>query len=114
MPTTEPTSAPQLEQAGEDVYNALMGGIEPDLLTFNLPLLEEKYKNETSEQRASRYRHYEEAYAAYDKMFEEWNAQYQEKVKARKRQALASAEAKNREEEQPLLADIEAKMTAIS
>jgi hypothetical protein len=106
----ENTQTPQSALASltaDDVYDAIMGDIDMDLITVNLPTLEEKYKNETPEERVARQKRYQEAYAKYDKAFEEWSMQMNSAVTTYRHNALASAEKKSKEEEAKDLANIE-------
>ncbi len=52
---------------GEQVHDALMGTIEPDLVSANLLMLKEKYKDETPEERKERIVRYKTAIQKYDK-----------------------------------------------
>ncbi|GEM_PF-4097862 len=53
------------------MYDIVMEAIEPDLLRKNLPLLEEKYKEESKEKRLKRLAHYQECLAIFDEAMEE-------------------------------------------
>lgn len=50
----------------EDIYNLIMGRIEPDLTTEMLPLLDDLYIHETPEQRAVRAEWYNKVFAKFD------------------------------------------------
>lgn len=50
----------------EDIYNLVMGRIEPDLTTPMLPLLDDLYMNETKEQRAERAEWYNKVFARFE------------------------------------------------
>ncbi len=45
----------------EDLYNILMGAIEPDLTTEMIPVLDEMYFGETQEENAARMKRYAQA-----------------------------------------------------
>lgn len=57
-------SGPSVKNARE-IYDSIMVEIEPDLLTHNLPLLEEKYRGESTEKRSLRLNRYNKAMAEY-------------------------------------------------
>lgn len=92
---------------GQQVYDALMGEIEPDLLTTSIPLLEEKHKGESDEERSMRYRRYEQAYEQYDQAFAAWSVTLQNAVHDYRREALRSAEEASREKEASALQQLE-------
>ena len=48
------------------LYNAVMLSLEPDLLTRNLPTLDEKYSGESAKQHKSRIQRYKTAFARFD------------------------------------------------
>ncbi len=52
--------------SGDVLYNAIMMKLEPDLLTFNLPYLDEKYHDESEEDRAARKERYAAAFTLFD------------------------------------------------
>jgi len=97
--------------SGVDIYDALMGKIDSELLSVNLPHLDEKYENETPDQRAIRYKRYEQAYAKYDKAYAQWLADFGVLVSSLKRTALRSAEAEDRKAEEAQLKNMESKMS---
>ena len=53
------------------MYDQIMGQIEPDLLTHQIPLLEEKYKNEKPDERKRRLEAYAKAFKIFDEAFKE-------------------------------------------
>jgi len=94
-----------------EMYDALMGEIEPDLVSHNVLTLTEKYKEESPEERAKRAERYTNAFAAYEERLrryqEEWNMQ----LKTFKRLAVSYIEGKDRAGESP---DIEHLETSLS
>lgn len=54
----------------EDVYDYLMGAIEPELTRAQIPLLDAKYQNETPEQKKARGERYAAAFAQFEHAFE--------------------------------------------
>lgn len=67
-----PTPTPTEAMSPEDIYNLLMDGIEPALTTYNLPLLDGMYMDETAEERAARLATYEKAFAEFDKQYKRY------------------------------------------
>ena len=57
---------------GDEVYNGIMGAIEPELMTDALPTLAAKYAQETQEQRDARMERYKKAFLAYGKAYQEF------------------------------------------
>ncbi len=62
--TSIPKNTPAI--TGEDLYNAIMRRIEPDLTTDMLPTLDEYYSFETEEQRKQRAEWYEKVFKQFD------------------------------------------------
>lgn len=62
---------PEFFERKDWLYDTLMSHIEPDLMTENLPTLEEKYKDETPEQHKARMASYDRAFELFDKAFGE-------------------------------------------
>ncbi len=103
MPFTVPS--------GTDLYDALMFGIEPDLVTVRLPLLEQKYRGESPEEHAARMERYQRAYEEYDRKALEWMAKFRMLVTAYRKEALSRAESREQSKEATLLADIESQLS---
>ncbi len=55
------TQDPASPSFNEDLYNILMGPIEPDLTTAMIPVLDELYFGETQEENAARMQRYAQA-----------------------------------------------------
>ena len=94
-----------------ELYNSLMSNIEPELTADQIPLMKEKYKNETPEERKQRIKRYQAAYVEYMKQMEAYIDGLNEKVDAYRKEAFAYAEEKTLEKEKGELAELE---TAIS
>lgn len=110
MPNTQQKTAVKLP-SGKDIYDALMGKIELDLVSTNIPHLTEWYQDETQEQRAVRYARYAKAYAAYDAAFADWSNQLSAAVATYRRAGLASAEEQAKAAEKSNLDAIEAQFS---
>ncbi len=82
---TEPTNTqidppmPPPLVSGDELYDSIMGHIEPELLSANLPMIKSLCVNETAEQRTTRAKRYQAAFKEYDLRFkqhcDEWNQQ---------------------------------------
>ena len=92
---------------GDQLYNMLMSKIEPDLTTDQLPLLDEKYKNETPEQAQVRAARYEKAFAEYDKQLAAYLATLEAKVHQYQSTARKSLEHEERAKEEQALTGLE-------
>lgn len=92
---------------GDELYNTLMGGIEPELTTAELPMLDGRYANETSDQSKERARRYQKAFAEYDKQLQSYMGDLQTKLHMHQRIAMSSAELGAKTEEEEALTAIE-------
>lgn len=92
---------------GTEIYDRIMGGIEPELVTAVIPTLAAKYKDETPAQRNIRADRYDAAYAEYDRRFAAYCAELDEKAKASRRQAFGGAEAFTSANESGAIAGLE-------
>jgi hypothetical protein len=84
------------------MYDQIMGQIEPDLLTYQIPLLEKKYKNEKPEERAKRLEAYAKAFKIFDEAFKEMAGGIYaevEQLKHAAQQVRTTAEKKQRSDE---------------
>ena len=92
---------------GQELYDQIMGQIEPELTSASIPLLEEKYRDETSEEAELRRQRYNKAYEEYDRQYAGFLSQKEVEFQAHKRQAIASIEKEDRKEEEAQLGDLE-------
>ena len=106
MPQTQPY-IPSAEQ----LYDTIMEMVEPELLTAEIPKLKAKYEGENPDEARERSERYKKAFAEYEKIsslyFQDLNTQ----VNAYRHEALASAEAKVRDEEMKKLSSLESAMS---
>ena len=107
MTTTSQAAAVPTVRNGQEIYDLIMRDIEPELCSAAIPLLEEKCKNETNDQKKARAERYTKAYAEYDKRAAEFFTEVSVQVNTLKRQAFSSAEQKSRSEENTKLQQIE-------
>ena len=91
----------------DDLYNLLMYDIEQDLLTENLPTLEEKYKGETEEQQKERARRYARALSEYLKRFEKIMSAWKGRMDDIKKELRNLYEAKEQAEGKEILAELD-------
>ncbi len=70
MPATPKT----VSWTTEDLYNLLMRGVEPDLCTDTLPLLDVMYADETPDQKKERMQWYSEAFQQFLGRYEKFTA----------------------------------------
>jgi hypothetical protein len=100
MPTqTFTLPEPPKIPSGKEIYDSIMAKIEPELVSQNLPSLKEKYERENPEERGIRGKRYKAAYKKYDAAFKAYIADLERKVNTYRREALKSAEARDRENE---------------
>lgn len=92
----------------EELYDTLMRGIEPDLMSAQIPGLKAKYANETPEMQEARMARYTKAYAAYDKALAAYLKELDKQVNAYRKEAFKSGEAKSKVQEAEQLNALEA------
>ena len=80
------------------LYDLIMGELEPDLTTDNLPLLEEKYENEPEEGRLEREQRYEEAFEIFDRILEDIDDELLSGMRKKKTAARKKISKKEKEE----------------
>jgi len=97
--------------SGSEIYDSLMEPIEKELLSKNLSSLEEKYKDESEEDKKKRMSRYRKAFAEYDKAYEKWINNLRGAVKQERSEAYRAAEENQKEEDSSLLTDLEAQFT---
>ncbi|MFH1670438.1 MAG: hypothetical protein ABIA92_02530 [Patescibacteria group bacterium] len=102
---TNPT--PPIVPSTNELYDSLMERIEPELVSSQVPLLEEKYKGETPEQRKERAERYKNAYKAFMKSFGLYMIDLNQKIGAYRKEAFVSAEINNKAKERQQLANLE-------
>lgn len=100
---TDPLTFP----TGNEVYDSLMGSIEPELLSANIPHLDDPYIGESEADHAARYERYTAAFVKYDEAYANWEAQLNSTVTTYRRTALQTAEAESRAEDASALSMLE-------
>jgi hypothetical protein len=100
---------PKIEH-GRAMYDSIMGNIEPDLLSTALPMLKEKYKNETPEQKEARRKRYNAAFKKYHETFVTYLADLDARIHRYQREAMRSIEERSRGLEEKQLEEMEASL----
>lgn len=116
MPQADPAASAQVspqEEAGIFIYDAIMSAIEPELVSTEIPKLEEKYKNETPEEKSARAKHYNAAFAAYEKHYAHFIAGVGGEVRALKHEAMATTEAEERAKEEEEMSGLESAISEL-
>ena len=87
-PFTVMLPTPPTVPSGEEMYDAIMGPIEPELTSKMLPTLKKKYAEETPAQSQERQERYKRAYAEYEVKMKEYMANAQSQITHYERQTL--------------------------
>lgn len=91
----------------EQLYDCLMGEIEPELMTTMLPQLAEIYADESAEEMLKRREHYQWAFAQCASLWDEFIAECKVQLNAIKEQAFATVKERTSEEEALTLQSLE-------
>lgn len=95
---------------GRELYDSIMGGIEPDLLSSNFPFAPDAFKGETPEQRAARAKRYNAAFQEYDRRFAKYQDDWNEQLRTYKRHAMEYIEQGAATKEGDQLASLESSL----
>ncbi len=93
MPNTSFPARPVLPKNGTELYDSIMSKIEPELVSSEIPLLEQKYGFETEGLKRVRLDRYRDAFQKYDEAYQVYLAQLRQQIKQYKVDAFAWAEA---------------------
>lgn len=77
---------------GEEVYDRIMGAIEPELVTAVLPTLADKYANETQAERDARMERYKAAFIKYETEHQKFLMSQEGQVRSYKRGVMSVVE----------------------
>lgn len=99
-------SAPAVLHATQ-LYDLLMKDIEPDLLSDVIPLLQQKYAEESTEEKTSRAMRYQQAFALYEERLAEYKTAWDQQLHRYKRLAVSHLEARSRQKEDAVLEQID-------
>lgn len=103
--TNPPWPPPVL--TGKELYDSIMGGIEPELLSVNFPIAPDAFKSETPKQRTERAKRYQAAFEEYDRRFAKHHSDWNEQLRIYKRHAMEYIERGAAMKEDSHLASIE-------
>jgi len=106
------TTIPPYVPTPEELYDFLMGQIEPELTLASIPGLQRKYREETEQERQARMGRYKKAYAAYEQALAQYTKDLEQRTSMYRREAFASAEVRAQKQEENRLADLEASIHA--
>lgn len=96
---------------GRELYDAIMGYIEPELTSEGAKTLAAKYKNESNEERETRLQRYELAFERYEEAYTGYLATLGAQVTRYSREAYSHAEARTRHRESGFLDSLEAQFS---
>lgn len=96
----------------EEIYDTIMGQIEPELTTSQMPLLDEKYKSESAEEGAKRKQRYAKAFQAYDEKFRDYRREIEQQAQAYQRSVMAANETVTRGSEKAAMSAIESEFSS--
>ncbi len=98
---------------GQVVYDMLMQNIEPDLVTAQLPLLKEKYKDETPEQAKERAERYDKAFVEYDRQYVAYMAKQEQSLASYQHMIMGGMETRMAGDESDALTAIESSISLL-
>jgi hypothetical protein len=104
---------PPTIQTGREIYDSIMGQIEPELVSHSLPLLHTKYKNETEEEKKARGERYRLAFIRYYKMFAVYLADMHTRMHRYQQDAMRSIEAISHSDDDRKLEDLAASLFSL-
>ncbi len=113
MSETAATAIPPFLFTGPELYDLIMGGIEPDLTAENMEKTKQAILDVTPEQRAEMAKRYDLAFAEYDKQAEDYQREWNEQFKQYKRNSMQQLEAQVQAAEGDLTS-LESAMAAVT
>ncbi|TSC80526.1 MAG: hypothetical protein G01um101425_180 [Candidatus Peregrinibacteria bacterium Gr01-1014_25] len=99
--------SPLLLPSPEEVYDAIMAPIEPELTVAQVPLLDGKYRGESPDEAQARRDRYQRAFASYEEGFRAWRREIEQKARAYQRTVVATTEERARTGEAATMSNIE-------
>lgn len=109
MPSTK-TPPPIL--TSDELYDSIMGRIEPELVTANQELVDELIKYDTSEERKERAARYERAFKTFEEEFKKEQAAWDQSFHAYKQSVLATLHDFSRERDEKSIERISSSIQA--
>ena len=101
-------------QAPQWLYDLIMRGIEPDLMSDQIPQLEVRYREESVEGRRKRMDRYEHAFAQFDEALENFSAMLYLSMEEAKAHAQEQIDVQEQVEREAAMKDIEASLDSSS
>ena len=84
---------------GQEIFDSIMGAIEPDLTSENAKKLNEKYAGEGRGEQKTRMLRYQKAFVEYDERYAEYKGRVHKAAKACKKTARKDAEVVSKAED---------------
>lgn len=94
-----PPAHPVLPASGKELYDSIMSKIEPELVSAELPLLEQKFGNEPDDLKKERLARYAAAFKKYDVAYQVFLADIRQMIKQYKTDSFTWAESISGEKE---------------
>lgn len=98
---------PPVVLGGQELYDFIMGAIEPDLLSTNVGSLVQKYANQTDAEREERAVRYRNAFDEYERRLQQYQKEWDEQLRTYKRLAISYIEHESQNDESAQLEEIE-------
>ena len=95
---TQPPVPPKIP-TGQEVFDAIMGHIEPELTSEGTKMLDERYKNETPEELDTRKKRYVLAYERYEQAYEGYIETLHAQVMRYRHESIVQVEVEDRMED---------------
>lgn len=107
--TTTSTPLPALPAVfeGDGLYDHIMAEIEPELISTVYETLDEKYKNETPEQKAERQARYDKAFTEYERRFALYTNEWNGRLRAFQTNVIRSMEEDARNDDSTIMSQLE-------
>lgn len=96
---------------GNTVYDMIMGEIEPDLTTSQLPLLQQKYAGESPKETQKRSERYKSAFIEYKKRYAQYKAKQDDALRSYGHTLMSSVEDKSNAKEKAVLTNLESSIS---
>lgn len=110
--TDEILPNPPVLPTGQEIFDIIMGDIEPDLVSDAAETLDQKYAGESPEQKAGRMARYQAAFAEYDVQYKEYMDAMNAEVNAYRQEALKLTEQNSQKKDETELQSLEAAFAA--
>jgi hypothetical protein len=108
MPTPNPASVilPPKVPTGQEIFDAIMGHIEPELTSEGLKTIPAKYKGESREDLQRRKQRYELAFERYEQAYEGYMQTLHSQVARYRRESFTNAELEDRRDDNRALGQL--------